>query len=88
MTFKKLLTGASSLLAFSAPALAQQGTPPTAPHTAPDATAEDSRDVVIITARLSIGRKQSKRSATTSARSRRLASMSWANCRTRMWAKA
>ena len=49
MTSKKLLIGASSVLAFSAPALAQQGAPPTAPQTAPDATAEDSRDVVIIT---------------------------------------
>jgi TonB-dependent receptor len=49
MTLRKFLIGASSMLAFSAPALAQQATTPAAPQNASGTTAEDQTDVVIVT---------------------------------------
>lgn len=49
MTLKKILIGASSVLAFAAPAFAQDATQPTTPQQAPQATLEEADDVVVIT---------------------------------------
>ncbi len=49
MTLRTFLIGASSVLAFSTPALAQQTTPPATPETSSGTITGDPTDVVIVT---------------------------------------